>query len=89
MWILGLYSPFLDWFRLISIGMAKNEFCNNKGIFFLSIKFNVIKQRIYFDFSFSPSFLPFPFNPFFSFDIQFCCPLYLLCFTWNCGWLTF
>ena len=45
MWILGLHSPFLDWFRLISIGMAKNEFCNNKGIFFLSIKFNVIKQR--------------------------------------------
>ena len=65
MWVLGLYSPFLDWFRLISIGMAKNEFCNNKGIFFLSIKFNVIKQRIYFDFSFAPSFLPFPFNPFF------------------------
>ena len=97
------FSPIpllLTGFRLISIQQwLKTSFARKKGIlsdqpekkallFFTHAqkpKFGLLfLLRIYFDFSLS-LFFPLLFLLYW----WFCCPLYRLCFAWNCGWLTF
>ena len=83
-------SSFWTGFCLITTRIAKNEFCNKKGIF--SDQSYIIKQlfcfshmRMFFGVSFSLSFFCFAFLVY----MEFCCPLYLLPFAWNWYRLTF
>ena len=77
----SLMPLFWTGFRLITMGMAKNGVLK-QFFLFSRMRMSLFCQRISF-FFFLALFSPFSF----LFYFQFCCPLYRLSFTWNCGWL--